>query len=117
MLHTSLRVRIAFTAVATARGFDALYSGTVNANDPNNPFLEPDSFIDPLADGNGCTRDLPYLQQLGINAIRVYSVNSSLNHDSCMNTFSQANIYTMFVVLRRVFARSLIAYRSYNCQH
>ncbi|CAL1696353.1 unnamed protein product [Somion occarium] len=65
------------------------------AVDPNNRFLEPSSFIDPLADGDACTRDLPFLQQLGVNTIRVYSVNSSLNHDSCMSTFSGANIYTI----------------------
>ncbi|KAI0702424.1 Glucanosyltransferase-domain-containing protein [Cytidiella melzeri] len=69
--------------------------GAVDANDPNNPFLEPSTFIDPLADDAGCARDLPFLQQLGINAVRVYSVNSSLNHDSCMQAFSSANIYTI----------------------
>ena len=70
------------------------------STDPNNPFLEPSDFVDPLADGTACTRDLPFLQQLGVNAIRVYSVNSSLNHDSCMSTFSGAGIYTMFVFPR-----------------
>jgi hypothetical protein len=65
--------------------------------DPNNPFGEPSSFIDPLSDPSACSRDVPYLQQLGVNTIRVYSVNSSLNHDGCMNTFSGAGIYTMYV--------------------
>jgi hypothetical protein len=51
-----------------------------------------------LADGAACKRDLPFLTGLGVNAIRVYSVNSSLNHDVCMNLFSQANIYTMSVL-------------------
>ena len=72
--------------------------GTVTQSS-SNPFGEPDSFIDALADSAGCTRDLPFLQQLGVNVIRAYSVNSSLNHDSCMQALSQANIYTMYVLL------------------
>lgn len=46
-------------------------------------FQAPTTFIDPLANGTACTRDLPFLEQLNVNAIRVYSVDSSLNHDSC----------------------------------
>ncbi|PCH33354.1 glycoside hydrolase family 72 protein, partial [Wolfiporia cocos MD-104 SS10] len=61
----------------------------------NNPFLEPSTFIDPLANSTACSRDLPYLEQLGVNTIRVYSVNSSLDHDDCMNALSGANIYTI----------------------
>ncbi|KAG2150349.1 Glucanosyltransferase [Suillus bovinus] len=61
----------------------------------SNPFLEPSTFIDPLSNGTTCTRDLPYLQELGVNAIRAYSINSSLNHDSCVETFSNAGIYTI----------------------
>lgn len=67
--------------------------------DPNAPFSEPTDFIDPLADGPACQRDLPYLQQLGVNTLRVYSVNASLNHDTCMKTFSGAGIYIMCVVI------------------
>jgi hypothetical protein len=47
-------------------------------------FHEPTSFIDPLSSGANCTRDIPYLKQLGVNTVRVYSVNSSANHDDCM---------------------------------
>ncbi|KAJ6604249.1 1,3-beta-glucanosyltransferase [Mycena vulgaris] len=61
----------------------------------DNAFNEPSTFTDPLADDAGCARDLPFLQKLGINTIRAYSVDSSLNHDSCMNAFSAAGIYAI----------------------
>ncbi|KAG6814048.1 hypothetical protein H0H92_003898 [Tricholoma furcatifolium] len=61
----------------------------------DNAFGEPSTYTDPLALPDACTRDLPFLQQLGVNTIRVYSVNSTLNHDSCMSAFSGAGIYTI----------------------
>ncbi|TFK76746.1 hypothetical protein BDN72DRAFT_753554 [Pluteus cervinus] len=61
----------------------------------DNDFGEPSSFVDPLAMGDACKRDLPFLTQLGVNTIRVYSVDSSLNHDDCMNALSNAGIYTI----------------------
>ncbi|KAI6134203.1 carbohydrate-binding module family 43 protein/Glycoside hydrolase family 72 protein [Pisolithus thermaeus] len=68
--------------------------GTIVA-DASNPTLEPSTYIDSLANGTSCQRDLPYLQQLGVNVIRAYSVDSSLNHDSCMELFSNAGIYAI----------------------
>ena len=65
--------------------------------DPDNPFGEPSTFFDPLADSAACARDVPLLQQLGVNAIRVYSVDASNNHDDCMHALSAANIYVMCV--------------------
>jgi hypothetical protein len=54
--------------------------------------------VDQLADDKGCARDLPQLKKLGVNAIRAYSVDSTLNHDSCMAALSGAGIYVMCVV-------------------
>lgn len=58
-------------------------------------YPEPGSFVDPLADAAACSRDVAQLTDLGANTIRVYSVNSSLNHDECMQTFSKANIHVI----------------------
>jgi len=66
----------------------------------DNPFGEPSNFIDPLALGDSCRRDLPFLQDLGVNTIRVYSVDDSLNHDDCMKAFSDAGIYTIIDLSR-----------------
>lgn len=68
------------------------------ANDANGGFPEPSSYIDPLSSATNCTRDLPYLQQLGANAIRVYSVNPDNDHSECMRTFSDAGIYVLLDV-------------------
>lgn len=48
---------------------------------------------DPIADSAGCTRDVAEFQKLGINTIRVYSVDNSANHDDCMKTLADAGIY------------------------
>lgn len=34
------------------------------------------------------------MKELGVNAIRVYHVNETANHDACMNSFAQRGIYT-----------------------
>ncbi|KAJ7773845.1 1,3-beta-glucanosyltransferase [Mycena metata] len=62
---------------------------------PDNPYNQPSTFVDNLADSAGCARDLPYLHKLGVNAIRVYSANSSLDHDACMSALSAAGIYVI----------------------
>ncbi|TAQ88847.1 hypothetical protein B7494_g2830 [Chlorociboria aeruginascens] len=48
---------------------------------------------DPIADSDGCARDIPYFTQLGINTIRVYTVDNTANHDTCMNALAEAGIY------------------------
>ncbi|KAH8595174.1 putative 1,3-beta-glucanosyltransferase gel4 [Bisporella sp. PMI_857] len=51
------------------------------------------SFSDPLADEAGCRRDIPLLQELGTNVIRVYAINASLDHSVCMGLLQAAGIY------------------------
>jgi len=48
---------------------------------------------DPIADEAGCLRDVAEFQKLGLNAIRVYTVDNTANHDACMNALADAGIY------------------------
>ncbi|KAF4555706.1 1,3-beta-glucanosyltransferase gel1-like protein [Elsinoe fawcettii] len=48
---------------------------------------------DPLADIDVCRRDLEYFRRLGINTIRVYTIDNTLNHDTCMSELAAAGIY------------------------
>src|ERR1700733_3359977 len=72
-------------------------------------FPEPSDYTDPLADASGCARDIPYLKQLGINTLRVYSVDASENHDDCMSALSAAGIYTMCALFLLIFSVRNIA--------
>lgn len=49
---------------------------------------------DPLIDTAQCKLDAALMKELGANAIRVYHVAASANHDGCMAAFSAAGIYT-----------------------
>lgn len=53
---------------------------------------------DPLSDVSVCARDIPLFQDLGINAVRVYSLNPDLNHDKCMTMLASAGIYLILDV-------------------
>lgn len=53
---------------------------------------------DPIADANGCKRDIDYFKQLGLNAIRVYTVDNTADHDECMNALADAGIYLILDV-------------------
>ncbi|KAJ5266931.1 hypothetical protein N7478_009739 [Penicillium angulare] len=57
--------------------------------------LTPD---DPLIDTAQCKRDIVRMSELGANAIRVYHVDASGDHEGCMEAFAAAGIY-LFVDL------------------
>jgi hypothetical protein len=58
----------------------------------------PASGVDPLSDGPTCLRDAALMQQLGINAIRVYNVNPDIDHNVCASIFNTAGIYMLLDV-------------------
>lgn len=48
---------------------------------------------DPLVKTEQCERDANLMKELGVNAIRVYHVNETADHQGCMNVFAGAGIY------------------------
>jgi 1,3-beta-glucanosyltransferase GAS5 len=42
---------------------------------------------------NGCQRDVAKFKDLGLNTVRVYTVDNTANHDACMKALSDAGIY------------------------
>lgn len=53
------------------------------------------TLTDGLADSDICDRDIPNFVDLGINTIRVYHVDNTLDHDYCMNKLNDAGIYVL----------------------
>lgn len=56
------------------------------------------STTDPLANTDICTRDIAEFKTLGVNTIRVYMVDNSQNHDTCMQQLADAGIYLILDV-------------------
>jgi Glucanosyltransferase len=54
------------------------------------------TIIDLLADPGACTRDIPYLQELGMNTLIVREVIPSAQHSICMERLADAGIYVIF---------------------
>ncbi|KAJ6263076.1 1,3-beta-glucanosyltransferase GAS4 [Drechslerella dactyloides] len=64
---------------------------------PGGP-VELNQGVDPFSDLTGCQRDVYLLQQLGVNTVRTYAVNTTLAHDGCMSLFAAAGIYVVLDV-------------------
>ncbi|GAM83315.1 hypothetical protein ANO11243_013020 [Dothideomycetidae sp. 11243] len=62
---------------------------------------------DPLSDGGACLRDAVLMQKLGINTIRCYNIDPTLNHDMCMSIFDAAGIYVILDVNSPLAGQSL----------
>ncbi|KAL3234483.1 1,3-beta-glucanosyltransferase GAS5 [Nakaseomyces bracarensis] len=56
------------------------------------------NLTDPLSDKTICERDIPVFQDLGINTIRVYTVDNSVDHSDCMKMLQDAGIYLILDV-------------------
>ena len=54
--------------------------------------------VDPIADKATCDRDIAKFKDLGINTVRVYSVDNTANHDECMTALAAAGIYLVLDV-------------------
>lgn len=53
------------------------------------------SYRDPLANPAACRRDIPLLQELQTNTIRVYALNPEEDHTECMQLLTEAGIYVI----------------------
>ncbi|OAA70328.1 1,3-beta-glucanosyltransferase Gel1 [Cordyceps fumosorosea ARSEF 2679] len=54
--------------------------------------------VDPLADKSICSRDIEWFKDLGVNTIRVYTVDNSADHTECMGLLADAGIYLVLDV-------------------
>jgi hypothetical protein len=69
---------------------------------------------DPLSDGEACARDIYLMQKLGINTVRVYSVDPTLNHDTCMSYLAAAGIYLILDVNSPLAGQNLNRYEPWT---
>ncbi|SCU86391.1 LAFA_0E00452g1_1 [Lachancea sp. 'fantastica'] len=69
--------------------------GVAYQADTANSSSTENTIVDPLADYDTCSRDLPYLLGAETNVVRVYALNTSLDHSKCMEAFGKAGIYVI----------------------
>ncbi|BAE54670.1 unnamed protein product [Aspergillus oryzae RIB40] len=69
--------------------------GVAYQQEYSGPDSSANSFKDPLADADACKRDVPYLEKLGTNTIRVYAIDPKSDHKECMSLLSDAGIYVI----------------------
>ena len=53
---------------------------------------------DPLSNATTCLRDAALMQDLGVNTIRSYNVDPTLNHNECASIFNSVGIYMLIDV-------------------
>ncbi|KAI1000759.1 1,3-beta-glucanosyltransferase [Podosphaera aphanis] len=54
--------------------------------------------VDPIADEKTCKRDIAKFKELGVNTVRIYTVDNTANHDVCMKALEDAGIYLVLDV-------------------
>lgn len=69
--------------------------GAAYQEEYSGPKSDTDNYKDPLANADSCKRDVPYLQQLGLNTIRVYAIDPKADHTECMKLLQDAGIYVI----------------------
>lgn len=74
---------------------------------------------DPLSDPEVCERDIEYFKQLGVNTIRIYSIDNTGDHSECMQKLEEAGIYLILDVNvpKALIARDQGANCSYNTMY
>jgi hypothetical protein len=82
---TSYKAFFAGTSRFYIRGIDWQPGGSSN-------------LVDPIAQTTTCQRDIAEFKKLGVNTVRIYTVDNTANHDVCMQALADAGIYLVLDV-------------------